>query len=52
MLLAIDLHEGFIDEEGVAIASVVSFQSSGVHSSEFDAPETDRLAADSDTTLG
>lgn len=30
MLLAIDFDEEFIDEEGIAKASVFSFQSSGV----------------------
>jgi hypothetical protein len=41
MLLAVDLHEDFIDVEGVAISTVLSLQSSGVDSSEFDAPEAD-----------
>ena len=37
MQLAIDLHEDFIDEEGVAVASVLSFESAGINSTEFDA---------------
>jgi hypothetical protein len=31
---------------------VLSFQSSGVYSSEFDAPEADRFAANCDASLG
>ena len=38
MLLAIDLYEYFIDEERIAIASVLSFQFSGVQGSKLDAP--------------
>ena len=52
MLLAIDLHEDFIDEEGVAIASMLSFQSAGIDGSEFDAPEADCFSADDDAALG
>jgi len=51
MLLAIDLHEDFIDEEGVTITSVLSFQSAGINGSELDTPEADRFAADSDASL-
>ena len=44
--------EDFIDVEGVAVASMLSLQSSGVYGSEFDAPEADRLPTDSDAALG
>ena len=52
MLLAVDLHKDFIDIEGVAITSVPLFQLSGVYCAKLDAPQTYRLAADRDTTLG
>ena len=39
MLPAIDLDEYFIDVEGVAVASMLSFQSAGVNRAEFDAPQ-------------
>ena len=51
MLLAIDLYEDYIDVESVTVASMFSLQSSSVYSSEFDAPEADRFAADSDTAF-
>jgi hypothetical protein len=38
MLLAIDLHEDFIDVEGIAIASVFALQSAGINGTEFDTP--------------
>jgi hypothetical protein len=38
LLHAVDLHEGLIDVEGVAVASLLSFQSSSVEAAEFDAP--------------
>ncbi len=41
----------FIDEERVAIASVLSFQSSSVNGSELDAPETDCFSADGDASF-
>ena len=40
----VDLHKGFIDVEGIAIASVLSFQAAGINGAEFDAPETDGLS--------
>ena len=52
MLLAIDLHKDFIDEEGIAIASMLSLQSFGVEGTELDAPEADRFAADGDASFG
>ena len=39
MLLSTDLHEDLIDEEGIAVALVLSLQSSGIFGTEFDAPE-------------
>jgi hypothetical protein len=36
MLLAVDFHEDFIDDEGVAKTSVFPYQSSGLKSAEFD----------------
>jgi hypothetical protein len=47
MLLAVDLDEDLIDKERITIAPVFSFQSTGVHSSELYAPQTNRFAADS-----
>ena len=52
MLLAVDLHKDFIDEESVAVATVLSLQAAGIDSSEFDTPETDRFAAYCDAALG
>ena len=43
--------EDFVDVEGIAVASVLSFQSAGIDSSELDTPEADRLPADSDPPL-
>ena len=51
MLLAIDLHEDFIDVEGITVASVLSLQSSGVKGPELNAPEPDRFAAYSDASF-
>ena len=44
MLLTIDLHKDFIDVEGIAIASMLSLQSSGVDGAKFDAPKADSLS--------
>ena len=41
MLLAVDLHENFIDEEGITVATVLSLQATGIGGTEFDAPEPD-----------
>ncbi len=51
MLLTIDLDEDLINVEGVAVAPVLSLQSSGVQRTEFDAPEANRFAGDSYATL-
>jgi hypothetical protein len=44
--------EDFIDVEGVAVASVLAFQPSGINGSELDAPQADRFSGYSDTSLG
>lgn len=36
-LLAIDLHKHFIDVEGITIATVFSFQTTGINGTKFDA---------------
>ena len=51
MLFAIDLHKDFIDEKGIAVASVFSLQPSSIYSTEFDTPKSNCFAADSDTSL-
>ena len=51
MLLAVDLYEYFIDEEGVAVTSVFSFQSTGINRSELDAREADGLSANGYASL-
>jgi len=38
MLLAIDLHENFVDIEGIAVATMPSLQSLGIKGTELDAP--------------
>ena len=57
MLLAIDFmvrHTGedLVDEEGIAVASMLSFQAPGIDCTELDAPEADRLSTDGDATFG
>jgi hypothetical protein len=52
VLLAVDLHEDLFDEEGVTEASVLSLQSPGIQSTELDAPEPNRFAADNDASFG
>jgi hypothetical protein len=57
MLLAVYLlvrHTGedLIDVEGIAVASVFSFQSSSVYSSEFDTPKSDCFSTDGDASFG
>jgi hypothetical protein len=52
VLLVVDFDEDFLDVKGITITSIFSFQSAGVNSTEFDAPEADRFAADSDASLG
>ena len=43
--------EHFIDVEGIAIASVLSFRAAGIYGTKFDAPETDRFSGDHDAPL-
>jgi hypothetical protein len=50
-LLAIDLHEDLIDEQGIAETPMLSFQATCINGTEFDAPETDRFSANSDASL-
>jgi len=50
--LAIDLYEDFIDVGCVAVTLMLPLQSAGISGSEFDAPESDGLAADGYATLG
>ncbi|MFT5484832.1 MAG: hypothetical protein ACI9GW_003500 [Halieaceae bacterium] len=52
VLLAVDLQKNFVKGEGIAVSSVLSLQTPDVYSSEFDAPQTDRFAADSDASFG
>ena len=52
MLLTVDLDENFIDVERIAVASVFSFQSTGVYETKLDTPETNRFSADSDSSFG
>ena len=51
-LMVRDTGEDLIDEECVAVATVLTLQSSSVYRSEFDAPEPDTLVADCDSTFG
>ena len=48
MLFAIDVDEGFVNVEGIAIASMFTLQSSVIDSSELDAPKAYSFSADSD----
>jgi hypothetical protein len=51
VLLAVDLDEDFIDEEGVTVAPMLSFQSARIDRAKLDAPETDGFAGYSDASL-
>ena len=51
VLLAVDFHDYFIDIEYIAVAAVLSLQSSGIESAELDAPQTDRFPSDDDPVL-
>ena len=51
MLLTIDLYEDFVNVEGIAVASVFSFQPSSIYFTEFDSPKSNCLAADYDASL-
>ena len=43
--------EDFVDIEGITVAPMLWFQSSGADGAEFDAPEADRFPGDDDATL-
>jgi hypothetical protein len=51
MLFDIDLHEYFVDVEGIAKPLVFSLQASGIFGAKFDALEPNSFIADSDSTL-
>ena len=51
MLLAVDFDEYFVDVEGVAITSVISFQAAGIDSTELDTPKADRLSGYGNASL-
>jgi hypothetical protein len=51
VLLALDLHEDFIDVECIAVSSVLSLQSSGGYRTKLDEPQADCLSADGNTSL-
>jgi hypothetical protein len=48
MLLAVYLHEDFLDVERVAAVAVRSLQPAGIYGSELDAPQADRFSGYSD----
>ena len=47
----VDLDEDFIDEEGVTVAPMLSFQLARIDRAKLDAPETDGFAGYSDASL-
>ena len=51
MLLSIDLHEDFIDGEGIPAATGPSLQSAGINGSELNTPKTDRFPSDNNAPL-
>jgi hypothetical protein len=51
VLLAADLHEDFIDEKSISIASVLTLQPACINGSELDTPKADRLSADRDASF-
>jgi hypothetical protein len=52
MLFAADFDKYFVDVEGITIAYLLPFQSTGINCCEFDTPEPDCFSADSGTSLG
>lgn len=52
VLLAFDPDKNFIDAEGVAIATMLSLESSGIYAPQLDTPQADRLSTDDDSSLG
>jgi hypothetical protein len=51
MPLAVYLDEDIVDVEGIAAASMLSFQAAGIDCSGFDAPQTDGFSAYCDATF-
>jgi hypothetical protein len=51
MLLAVDFDKDFIDEEGIAVALMLSFQSPSVERAEFYTPKANRFTTYRDTSL-
>jgi hypothetical protein len=51
MLLAVDLDDDLIDEEGVAVATVLSLQAPSIFGTEFETPQPDGFIADSDASF-
>jgi hypothetical protein len=51
MPLAVYLDEDFVNVEGIAVASMLSFQAASIDCSEFDAPQTDGFSAYCDATF-
>ena len=52
MLFALDPNEDLIDEESVSVSLVPPSKSLGVFGPKLDPPQSDRLVADRDPTLG
>ena len=52
MLLAVDLHEDFIDIEGITIAAMISLQATSIDSTELYSPQSDRFSSHDDASLG
>jgi hypothetical protein len=52
VLLAVDFDEDFVDVEGIAIATMLAFQSTCIDGTKLDTPESDRFAAYGDTSFG
>ena len=51
MLLAIDLHKDFVDEEGVAVSLMISLKSTCGQSTKLDAPRANGLPGDDDAAF-
>lgn len=43
ILLAVDIGEDLVDEERIAVASIISLQAAGIFRAKFDAPQANRL---------
>jgi hypothetical protein len=48
---SLDLHEDLIDVEGIAIATVLTFQSACINGAKLDAPETDSFSGYSNASF-